>query len=192
MRWWSGGFDTRCGRRGDVLNNCNKSRLSGKQKVRLSVFLSVGRIIQSVNRCIQKWKVTGDVPDAGGRGHLWQGRFASSPMDENYLHAAVRYVERNPVAGGIVSSPGEYPWSSAKHYLGLRNDPLIQKSPLGDLVPDWTTFLTGEVEAGNRVAIGRAERSGRPLGTADFIERIEGALGRRLLRGKPGSKPKGN
>lgn len=35
-------------------------------------------------------------------GHLWQGRFFSSPLDEIYLWAAIRYVERNPVRAGIV------------------------------------------------------------------------------------------
>ncbi len=28
----------------------------------------------------------------GWRGHLWQGRFKSSVMDESYLLAAVRYI----------------------------------------------------------------------------------------------------
>jgi putative transposase len=31
------------------------------------------------------------------RGYLWQGRFASFPMDESYLLTAARYVEMNPV-----------------------------------------------------------------------------------------------
>ena len=49
----------------------------------------------------------------GWRGHLWKGRFASYPMNEPYLLAAVRYVELNPVRTGLVESPGVYPWSSA-------------------------------------------------------------------------------
>ena len=35
------------------------------------------------------------------RGHLWQGRFASFVMDEPYLLAAVRYIERNTVQAKI-------------------------------------------------------------------------------------------
>jgi putative transposase len=35
----------------------------------------------------------------GWTGHLWQGRFFSSPLDEAYLWAALRYVERNPEKG---------------------------------------------------------------------------------------------
>src|SRR5438105_2893425 len=33
----------------------------------------------------------------GWRGHLWQGRFASYPMEERYLLMAARYIEKNPV-----------------------------------------------------------------------------------------------
>jgi putative transposase len=33
----------------------------------------------------------------GWRDHLWQGRYFSSPLDEQYCWAAIRYVERNPV-----------------------------------------------------------------------------------------------
>ena len=31
------------------------------------------------------------------KGHLWQVRFGSSVLDEEYLLAAARYVEKNPV-----------------------------------------------------------------------------------------------
>ncbi|MFH1018830.1 MAG: transposase, partial [Pseudomonadota bacterium] len=48
----------------------------------------------------------------GWKGYLWQGRFASFPMDEGHLLAAARYVERNPVEAGIVHKPEDYPWSS--------------------------------------------------------------------------------
>ena len=32
----------------------------------------------------------------GQKGHLWQGRYFSSPLDSNYFLNAVRYVELNP------------------------------------------------------------------------------------------------
>ena len=38
----------------------------------------------------------------GWRGSLFQGRFASYPMDDAHLMAAVRYVENNPVAAGML------------------------------------------------------------------------------------------
>ena len=39
----------------------------------------------------------------GWRGYLWQGRFSSYVLDENYLYGAVRYIENNPVRAGLVS-----------------------------------------------------------------------------------------
>ncbi|MEW6609421.1 MAG: hypothetical protein AB1414_18580 [bacterium] len=37
-------------------------------------------------------------------GHLWQGRYFSSALDEGYLWTAVRYVELNPVRAGIIQN----------------------------------------------------------------------------------------
>ena len=50
----------------------------------------------------------------GWRGHLWQGRFSSFVLDERYLLTAARYVELNPVRAGLVNSPRQYRWSSAR------------------------------------------------------------------------------
>ena len=38
----------------------------------------------------------------GARGHLFQGRFFSSVMDERHTIACVRYIERNPVRAKIM------------------------------------------------------------------------------------------
>ena len=43
------------------------------------------------------------------RGYLFQGRFASCPLDERHLFAAVRYILRNPVAGRARRRPGRLP-----------------------------------------------------------------------------------
>ena len=44
----------------------------------------------------------------GCKGYLWQGRFASYPMDEQHLLAAVRYIELNPVRAGLTKKPEDY------------------------------------------------------------------------------------
>jgi len=43
-------------------------------------------------------------------GYLWQGRFASFPMDEDYLLTCARYVGLNPVRAGLTAreSRGHY------------------------------------------------------------------------------------
>ena len=42
------------------------------------------------------------------KGYLWQGRFASYPMDEGWLLRAVAYVEVNPVKAGMVENAWDY------------------------------------------------------------------------------------
>lgn len=46
-------------------------------------------------------------------GHLFQGRYHAILVDSDaYLLALCRYVERNPVAAGLVAEVGQWPWSS--------------------------------------------------------------------------------
>ena len=123
------------------------------------------------------------------RGHLWQERFASFPMDESHLLTAVRYIEMNPVAAGLVSHPGDYPWSSARAHLQGEDDQLIKAGPLRELAGDWASFL--RLSSPQELAVlYRHERTGRPLGPAAFIDELEIELKRPLRRQKPGPKKK--
>ena len=126
----------------------------------------------------------------GWRGYLWQGRFASFPMDESYLLACARYVELNPVRAGLVRRARDWKWSSARAHLAGRDDELVTVEPLLSLVPDWAAFLRVAVDDDAREAIRAAERTGRPLGSEGFTAQLERRLGRRLARDKPGPKPK--
>ena len=38
------------------------------------------------------------------KGYLWQGRFASYPLDESWLVKAAAYVELNPVKAGMLKT----------------------------------------------------------------------------------------
>lgn len=125
----------------------------------------------------------------GWRGHLWQSRFASFPMDEKWLIACARYVELNPVRAGLVRRPEEWRWSSARAHLGLAIDRLTETAPLLDRVGDWRTLLDGAIEDAARDAIRAGERSGKPLGDAGFIGRLERALGR-SVRSRPHGRPR--
>jgi len=58
----------------------------------------------------------------GWRGHLWQERFHSFPMDEHYMLAAVRYVELNPVRTGFCKKLGHWKWSSASAHMKAQDD----------------------------------------------------------------------
>lgn len=124
----------------------------------------------------------------GWRGHLWQGRFSSFPMDENYLLAATRYVELNPVRAGLVKEPWSYPWSSAYSHLTGDDDRLVKVTPLLDIVQDWRGLLLSSVPDQEMNELRKHERTGRPLGNERLIEKLEGTLGRILRKQKPGRK----
>jgi putative transposase len=124
------------------------------------------------------------------RGHLWQGRFASFPMDETYLLAAARYVEMNPVHAHLTTDAASWPWSSAGAHLTGTDDELVKVAPLLEMAGDWRLFLASAGEEGQISELRRHERTGRPLGPESFVERLESALERPLKPGKPG--PKGN
>ena len=125
----------------------------------------------------------------GWRGHLWQERFASFPMDEPHLLAAARYVEMNPVAAGIVTRPEEYLWSSARAHLAATDDELTRVEPLLALVGTWKHFLAAPTEE-EMATFRKHERTGRPLGHETFIGQIEQLHGRILRPQKPGPKAK--
>lgn len=137
----------------------------------------------------------------GWRGHLFQGRFASYPMDDAHLMVAVRYVERNPVAARMVEQAEDYRWSSARsHMAGERtgDDPLTDLLALADVVPNWSAMVRHGLEAGGVTLAGEAIaqtiearlRTGRPLAAEDWIARKEELLGRRLRPRKRGPEPK--
>ncbi len=46
--------------------------------------------------------------------HLWQNRFYSCAMGDDYFLKALCYVERNPVRAGLAGHAWDYAWSSAR------------------------------------------------------------------------------
>jgi putative transposase len=125
----------------------------------------------------------------GWRGYLWQGRFASCPMDEAHALASARYIELNPVRARLVDRPEDWAWSSAGAHLTGRSDGLTKNGALGVPVAEWGIFLRAGLDEETLEILRAGERTGRPLGSADFVGRIEASTGRRLARRKPGRKP---
>ncbi len=122
------------------------------------------------------------------RGYLWQGRFASFPMDEAHLIACARYVENNPVRAQLARRARDWRWSSARAHLAGRDDGLVKVAPLLKLIEDWPAFLAAGVADDTLEGIRKSERTGRPLGDARFVERLETRLRRILAKRKPGPK----
>jgi putative transposase len=139
------------------------------------------RYAQRINR-LKRWK-----------GHLWQGRFFSSALDDAYLWAAIRYVERNPVRAHLVRRAENYRWSSAAAHCGLRADAVLTKEP-GWLrqfksVGDWSGWLAEGDRLEQLEVLRRHVERGLPCGAEGFVRKLE-RQAKQLLRLRPRGRPK--
>jgi putative transposase len=125
----------------------------------------------------------------GQSGHAFQGRFFSCPMDDSYMWATVRYIERNPVKARFVERAEDYPWSSASAHCGLRDDDLLREGfPPEGVISNWSAWLGEEEDKQMIKTIRRQTHTGRPCGGKEFTERLETILGRSLRPLKRGPK----
>jgi putative transposase len=129
----------------------------------------------------------------GWKGHLWQGRFFSSPLDEAYLWAAVRYVECNPVRAGMVSRAEDYRWSSAAAHCGKQLDSLLDLasglSRKFSEIEDWSAWLAEGDETEELQMLRRNVEKGLPCGSDGFVQKLGRQVGR-LLEYRPQGRPK--
>ena len=125
----------------------------------------------------------------GWRGHLWQGRFSSFVMDNKYLLTAVRYLAMNPVKAGLSKRPEQYRWSSTAAYLSGKDDPLVKVCGLHDMMDDWSEFFKEGVDSLLAEKMRKHEQTGRPLGSDNFVVKLEKILDR-MLRPRKAGRPK--
>ena len=155
--------------------------------------MAIAKVMQSVGR-----RYVRRINDRNGRsGTLWEGRYkASLVATDRYLFACYRYIELNPVRGGIVPNPADYPWSSYHcNAMGLP-DPLIVPHPeysaLADTpagpAPAYRRLFDVELPTQTVKEIRDGLNECRAYGPDSFKQRIESALGRPVRRLKPGPK----
>ena len=125
----------------------------------------------------------------GLTGHLWKGRFLSCILDDRSVFEEVRFIENDPVRGGLVERAEDYPWSSARHHVLGEPDPVMRPGCfLMSAVPDWRSYLA---DRGDEPVLRRTWQSlktGRPAGEESFVRALEAITGRRLTaapRGRP-------
>jgi putative transposase len=126
-------------------------------------------------------------------GHAWQGRYFSCPLDRVHLWEALRYTELNPVRAGLTSEAEAWRWSSAAAHCGAeaRNEILDLEVWRKDWIASaWREYLAvGETES-KLTEIRRCTHTGRPLGSTEFVQTLEGSMKRRLSPQKGGRPPK--
>ena len=126
-------------------------------------------------------------------GHLFQGRFFSSVMDEIHTLACARYIERNPVRAKMVKKPCLYDWSSAKAHCRIKQFDELGVNRLFAYIEEkqktWKDFIETPDSDDDVKEIREKTRKGRPLGTNTFVEKLEKKLVR-FLKIKPKGRPK--
>lgn len=129
----------------------------------------------------------------GWKGHLWQGRYFSSPLDEAYLWAAVRYVERNPVRAGMVRKAEAYRWSSAAAHCGTAQNALLDLESVWNkqfaTIENWSEWLAEGDEADELQILRRNVDKGLPCGSERFVQALGNQVGRMLMH-RPQGRPK--
>lgn len=128
------------------------------------------------------------------KGHLWQGRYFASVLDERHCWAAIRYVELNPVRANLVATAESYPWSSASAHCGLHKDSLLTTDPCWQrhfaAIGDWSAWLSQGNDSLEINTLRKNSTTGLPCGSDEFITQLEAATGRRLHDGRRENRPK--
>jgi len=136
-------------------------------------------------------------------GTLWQGRFKSNLVQsEAHLLLCHLYIQMNPVRAGMVTAPGQYPWSSYRsNALGESNAILTAHSEYRSLGGSeerrhaaYRDLFASRIDEANLEQLRACLQTGTPFGNGRFTEQIEQTLGRKVgfsKRGRP-KKPPGS
>ena len=128
-------------------------------------------------------------------GHLWQGRYFSSALDEPWRSIATRYVELNPVCAGMVARAEDFPWSSARAHCGLGSDPVLSRQERWQRhlaeQSGWSAWLHAGLASHEVERIRTSATRSAPCGSESFVESLEASAGKSLQvrpRGRPRKK----
>lgn len=131
-------------------------------------------------------------------GTLWEGRYRSTLVQaETHLFACMAYMDLNPVRAGLVADPGDYSWSSYRHYVGRVQDRLITPHPLFWSLGNtpfareqaYTDLVAAGVPVDVQARITDGTVRGWAVGDAAFLAQLEREAPRRPRPKMPG-RPK--
>ena len=125
---------------------------------------------------------------ASGIGHLYQGRFKSFPVQDDWRYLSLlRYVEANPLRAGLVERAEAWPWSSLAIRCGARKEIALGPGPTR-LPDDWLHHVRTAVEPAEQEAIASCIRRGCPYGSSPWVAQTVRLLGLQSTvrpRGRP-------
>lgn len=114
-----------------------------------------------------------------GRGHIYQGRFKSFPVEtEEYLYHVLRYTEGNALRAGLAPRAEDWPWGS----LAVRLNPARSSAvPLSDWpVPrsgQWLAYVNEVIPTTQMNAIRTCIAHSRPYGSSNWAQQTAKELG---------------
>jgi putative transposase len=86
----------------------------------------------------------------GRKGTLFEGRAKTVPVDsDEYVLHLCRYIHLNPVRAGLVTHPGEWPYSNYLEWVEQRSGTLVDRAFVRQYFPtpdDYEAFVMGEVD----------------------------------------------
>jgi putative transposase len=132
-------------------------------------------------------------------GTLWEGRYKANLLEaDSQLLLCQRYVELNPVRGGLALNLLDFAWSSLLHHVGEIVDPLVTDHAcfwkLGNTPFErqaaYRSFLEAGISEDEVLKVTQALNSEHVLGSARAIAELEVVVGRNLGRRPRGRPPK--
>jgi putative transposase len=116
---------------------------------------------------------------SAGRGHLYQSRFKSFVIQEDWHFQSVcRYVERNPVRGNLVKRAEKWQWSSL--WARENRDGPMRGALARWPTPrprDWVERVNDPQDEDEMAALHRARDRGRPYGQDPWANAVAKRLG---------------
>jgi putative transposase len=125
---------------------------------------------------VRRWQ---EVHQAVGRGHLYQGRYKSFPVQtDEHFYRVVRYVERNALRAGLVRRAQSWRWSSLwrRHRGSLQDRAILSDWPVPEF-PDWIRWVNQVETPAELDALRRSVRRGQPFGSPRWIKQTARRLG---------------
>lgn len=142
---------------------------------------------QLTNTHVKRWK---EHRREIGLGHLYQGRYKSSPVQsDEHFYQVIRYVERNALRANLVPRAESWPWSSLRRME--RDDPafpLLAGWPL-PRPSKWIEIVNQPQTEAELHALRRSVNRGTPLGDDPWVATTAKHLGLESTlrrRGRPG------
>jgi len=149
---------------------------------------------------------------SAGSGHVYQGRFKSFPVQQcrpsaseraagvlesgNPAMTVLRYIERNPLRSGLVTSAEQWRWSSLHvRMTGPSEDTPPLTTPTGNLPADWLDIVNCPNTDAELKDLGKSIHRGAPFGNEPWVKRFAANHGLESTltpRGRPIKPKKGS